>query len=323
MRDDKTEDEQTTKLRAPFPWYGGKSRVADVIWQRFGGDVSNYVEPFFGSGAVLLGRPGNKFGTEMINDKDAFVANFWRAVKHDPQAVAEAADWPSNESDLTARHAWLAPKRAELTRRLEGDPDFYDAKIAGWWCWGISAWIGNGWCTNDGPWRVIDGQLFNATKLGLRGACGIQRSRPNSVRHGVLSAWCKSNVNEVFTALCKRLGNVIILAGDWSRAVSKESLRFGTHVAVLLDPPYEMSRSRVYAEDSSTIYAKVARWARDNGNNERLRIALCGYEGSFTKPDGWSEYAWSTGECDRRIDTQGARNRSRERIWFSPHCLKP
>lgn len=43
-------------LKAPFPWFGGKSRVASIVWERFG-DVPNYVEPFFGSGAVLLGRP--------------------------------------------------------------------------------------------------------------------------------------------------------------------------------------------------------------------------------------------------------------------------
>lgn len=43
-------------LKAPFPYFGGKSRVTREVWARFG-DVPNYVEPFFGSGAVLLGRP--------------------------------------------------------------------------------------------------------------------------------------------------------------------------------------------------------------------------------------------------------------------------
>lgn len=43
-------------LKAPFPWFGGKSKIANEVWRRFG-DVPNYVEPFFGSGAVLLGRP--------------------------------------------------------------------------------------------------------------------------------------------------------------------------------------------------------------------------------------------------------------------------
>ena len=81
--------------RAPFPWFGGKSRVADVVWERFG-DVRNYVEPFFGSGAVLLGRPGGARGMETVNDLDGFVANFWRAVALDPSAVWQWADSPVN-----------------------------------------------------------------------------------------------------------------------------------------------------------------------------------------------------------------------------------
>jgi len=76
-------DDSTNILKAPFPWFGGKSRVAPEVWARFG-DVRNYVEPFFGSGAVLLGRPGGATGTETINDIDGFVANFWRALQADP-----------------------------------------------------------------------------------------------------------------------------------------------------------------------------------------------------------------------------------------------
>ena len=39
-------------LKAPFPFFGGKSRVADNVWSRFG-NVPNYVEPFAGS---LVGK---------------------------------------------------------------------------------------------------------------------------------------------------------------------------------------------------------------------------------------------------------------------------
>jgi hypothetical protein len=60
------------RLSAPFPWFGGKSRAAPLIWDRLG-DVVNYVEPFFGSGAVLLGRPGGATGIETVNDQDGFV----------------------------------------------------------------------------------------------------------------------------------------------------------------------------------------------------------------------------------------------------------
>ena len=43
-------------LKTPFPWFGGKSRAASLIWDRFG-SPANYVEPFAGSLAVLLSRP--------------------------------------------------------------------------------------------------------------------------------------------------------------------------------------------------------------------------------------------------------------------------
>ena len=44
------------RLTAPFPYFGGKAKVADIVWQALG-DVNAYIEPFFGSGAVLLNRP--------------------------------------------------------------------------------------------------------------------------------------------------------------------------------------------------------------------------------------------------------------------------
>lgn len=40
------------QLQAPFPWFGGKRKVASEVWARFG-RVDNYVEPFFGSGATM------------------------------------------------------------------------------------------------------------------------------------------------------------------------------------------------------------------------------------------------------------------------------
>lgn len=38
-------------LHAPFPWFGGKRKVATDVWRAFG-DVRNYVEPFAGSLAI-------------------------------------------------------------------------------------------------------------------------------------------------------------------------------------------------------------------------------------------------------------------------------
>ena len=150
-------------MKAPFPWFGGKSTVAHLVWERFG-DVQNYVEPFFGSGAVLLNRPTEP-GIETVNDLDCMVANFWRTLQHDPDAVADAADWPVNEADQHARHLWLCSQE-EFRERMKTEPEFYDAKIAGWWVWGQCIWIGSGWCAKQLP------HLGNA-------GCGVNRQLPH------------------------------------------------------------------------------------------------------------------------------------------------
>ena len=132
------------ELRAPFPYFRGKRPVAHLVWDALG-NVAHYVEPFFGSGAVLLNRP-HAANCETVNDMDGLLSNFWRAVRANPDAVAHHAAWPVNEADLHARHLWLVNARDNLTTRLMAEPDWFDAKAAGWWAWGLSCWIGSGWC---------------------------------------------------------------------------------------------------------------------------------------------------------------------------------
>jgi site-specific DNA-adenine methylase len=122
----------TASLQAPFVWFGGKRRVASEVWAVLG-DVDNYVEPFAGSLAVLLGRPArHRRRCETVNDADAFLANFWRALAADPEAVAYHADGPVNETDLFARHLWLVNTGRDRLRQLEADPGSYDPAVAGW-----------------------------------------------------------------------------------------------------------------------------------------------------------------------------------------------
>jgi len=165
-------------LRAPFPYFGGKSGACSLVWSLLG-NPANYVEAFAGSAAMLLGRPDEP-GIETINDFDGFVANFWRAIAHDPSAVAFHADWPTNETDLFSRHSWLVRQTADLTERLDASPEFYDVKIAGWWCWGACNWIGHGWCQGEGPW-VHDGEkIVNRRQLPhLSAGMGINRKLPH------------------------------------------------------------------------------------------------------------------------------------------------
>lgn len=322
---------EAATLRAPFPWAGGKMRAAGLIWPRFG-SVASYVEPFAGSLAVLLQRPEPWSGSETINDADGFVCNFWRALAADPEAVADAALWPVNELDLTARHLRLVERRAATTAALEADPDFYDARSAGWWAWGLSCWIGFGWCSGAGPW-VRDGMAVvrrgtagqgvrrKLPHLGTAGQ-GVHRKLPHLGNDG-------RGVRDWLAALSARLRRVRVCCGDWSRVCTPTVLRAGSGAgpkAVLLDPPYPegFDPDGTYATGGADTWHEAAAWAVEAGRDRSLRIALCGYAGTWTPPDGWAEVAWKTaGGYGGGRGGDGEANRHRERIWFSPACLRP
>jgi hypothetical protein len=140
----------------------------------------NFIEPFAGSLAVLLARPGGAGKIETVNDRDRYLANFWRAVSAEPEAVRRHADWPVNEADLHARHKWLV-NQAEFRERMHTDPDFYDVKIAGWWVWGLCQWIGGGWCVepNNHKHPKLDGIGKGVhSGRGHRGCEADWRKRP-------------------------------------------------------------------------------------------------------------------------------------------------
>lgn len=326
--------------KSPYPWMGGKSTVMPAVWQRFG-KVANFVDPFFGSNAALLSNPHWTPDTAMIetiNDADGMVCNFWRAVAAAPDEVAHYADWPVNECDQHARHVWLVGQRESITARLEGDPDYYDAKAAGWWVWGMSIWIGSGWCSGEGPWQSVDGQLVHLgdagrgvnrqrVHLGNAGQ-GVNRKRVHLGDAGQagtgdagLYAWME--------ALQERLRRVRVCCGDWSRVCGPTpTIKMGL-TAVFLDPPYSFEAGRdnnLYAIDSGTVAHDVRRWAIENGDNPLLRIALCGYSDSeyseHNMPQGWTKHFWKTrGGYGSQGDGRGRVNANRETIWFSPHCL--
>lgn len=155
--------------------FGGKSRAAPLIWERFG-RVENVVEPFAGSLAVLLARPDEP-GVETVNDVDGHLCNFFRSVQRYPEQVAEAADGPVNELDLHARHRYLTKMRGKLAARLEADPFYCNHMVAGWWVWGISAWIGSGWCSGEAKKKAPDiGSRGGSTDDG-RGVHGKKMRR--------------------------------------------------------------------------------------------------------------------------------------------------
>jgi hypothetical protein len=166
--------------KAPFPWYGGKSRAAPLVWQLLG-DVPHYVEPFAGALGVLLERPhpcNRPYFSETINDLDGFVCNAWRAIQWSPEATADAASWPVCEADKSARQiACLKWRTDAMLEQLAGDATFHDPLIAGWWLYGVCCQIGA--FSGDGAWTAdpVTGRIVKQAR-GLREP-GVARALPH------------------------------------------------------------------------------------------------------------------------------------------------
>lgn len=343
-------------LKAPYQYFGGKSRVAKMVWDEFG-RVVNYLEPFFGSGATLLGRPTPIVGQETINDLNAFLTNFWRALRAEPDEVAKYADWPINEVDLHKRGDWLFYRKGvkKWIRQVMDSEDFYDTKSAGWWVWGTSASIGDMYTRKDGKTKVgrsmpsLGGNEGVHRKLSrhvdrkmpsLSGWGGLGRKNllDMSIRDAACEVYLESDeldptvtyrtyqLREYMRALCTRMREVRICCGDWSRYMGPSVTYKHGLTGVFLDPPYTFKdRSDTYGECEDTeVGHEVRKWCAANGDNPLLRIALCGYEGEHNEleEEGWRKEQWhAQGGYSNQNKTEENENRYRERIWFSPHCL--
>ena len=314
-----------TPLRAPFPYFGGKSAIAQQVWCWLG-EVPNYVEPFFGSGAVLLGRPGYDPArhTETVNDADGLLCNFWRAVTADPDQVAHYADWPVNENDLHARHAWLVGQKDSLQARLEGDPEYYEAKIAGWWVWGLCCWIGRRWCHGKGPWSVVEKKLVRNAESEQ----GIHRVRvhlSDASRRGILHASASKRL-EWFQALQERLRWVRVCCGEWQRVCGHTvTTRYGI-TGMFLDPPYSatLRDAKLYRVEADIAHA-IQQWCLTHGADPLFRIVLCGYaaEHDVLLRAQWHKWTWkANGGYGNTGHGSAQENAARETCWMSPHCLE-
>lgn len=291
-------------IKSPYPYFGSKRQVADIIWKGLG-KVTNYVEPFAGSFSILLASPYIP-KIETVNDKDALISNFWRAVSKDPEGVAEYADYPVHETELHARHQYInLNANQDFFDKMNSDVDFYDLKIAGYWIWGMGASIGNNWLKPKG---------LNSMPAVSSAGNGI---------HGLTKP-----ILQWFKELQERTRRVRVCCGDWSKIVTpsitykSKGISNKDITGVVLDPPYDYKgRDKVYKEETN-VFKDVCKWAVENGENKSMRIVLCGYEGDFTFPDTWKTYSWTTGGGFSSLgDSRGKDNKSRERIYFSPYCL--
>lgn len=337
------------KLTAPFPYFGGKSAIAAKVWRALG-RPAHYIEPFYGSGAVLLARPGWKQGmTETVCDKDGFVANAWRGLQFAPDEVARWCDWPVNHADLSARKKRLIENEARLLENLIADDEWFDAKLAGYWIWAASCWIGAG-LTRIGAIPCVDSGGAGVHKLGNRphvsyGGMGVHKlgNRPHVSYGGTgvhktterphdpnLAADVREpyNVNlyDWFRALSERLRYVRVVCGDWTRVCGGNWQDNQGTAGIFFDPPYAVAdRDAVYHVEDFNIADAVREWATERGKKRSHRIVIAGYDehADLVEKHGWRSESWTArgGYGNQGNNTRGQENRRRETIYYSPHCL--
>ena len=73
-------------IKTPISWVGNKTSILKILYALFPLEYGRYIEPFGGSGAVLLGKPkADKF--EVYNDYNGNLVNLFRCIKDRPMAL--------------------------------------------------------------------------------------------------------------------------------------------------------------------------------------------------------------------------------------------
>jgi len=274
-----------------FQYRGSKLAIASETWPRLG-DVDSYCEPFGGSLATLLARPSEHKGKlAVVGDICAALVNFFRAVKHAPKELADLLNFEMlAELDVLSRNRWLHENRLPLERLLLQHPDAFDLKAAAWYCYYQCLLVDTNGNKNPRKHCIVS---WSPDLMGLDAEEKLK----------------------FLLSMAQRLVGVRVLYGSWERTI--RATPPGKTMGFVLDPPYSEDAGRkldMYQHDETLAARDAARWAYLRGKDPRFRIAFCGFEGEHSFP-GWTELAWGSTKCRHE-------NRGRERIWFSPHCLK-
>ena len=346
----------TKSLTAPFPVVRRETALGgshpDSLWH-----VDVYAEPFAGSLAVLLASAPHK--RDVVCDTDGGICNFWRALAADPDAVAHWADWPTIHDDLTARHRYLVRWVIEHADELRNDPEYYDAKVAGWWVWGISIWIGGGWCqpnyrkqSRPGPNPEVcsdhgrsSAELTPARRVPDRWtdvsaqrvwARGTRRISDSADRRGAIPKIDSDHrsrpdkgarLRPWLHELAARLKGVIVLNRSWESAVTPSVLAqtdSGSHppVGILLDPPYTTEGRDAAVYGSPMLTARVMRWPRQAWTWAQAHGDRYRIAYCCHEGDVAVPDVWtSETQSFSGIRTATRREDRRDQILFSPACL--
>jgi DNA adenine methylase len=273
------------KLKAPFAWYGGKSRLADWIISHFPPhDV--YIEPFGGAASVLLAKAPCK--VEIYNDLNSGVVNFYRCLRD-------------------------ADKTAELQRRLELTPYSREEFLLCREYIYTEEPYGYGDIEHAWNWAVCAMQCHSGTIGCGRGPSWGAQFDPNAYKHMARSF--RSETRNLMT-ICDRLAEVQI---NNKGAVKLMEQTDRLDALFYLDPPYHDDTGDSAYKDKID-YTELIQTCLDL----RGMCLLSGYAHECYQPlldAGWAVDTIETHMTAARPSTTGGKREPRtESLYINPAC---
>lgn len=285
-----------TKLVQPLKWHGGKCYLADWIISLMPPRCKkpnapapddtgwlHYVEPFAGGLAVLLANDPEGI-SEVVNDKNRDLLNFWQVMQDGPMFD-------------------------QFKRLVEAKPFAQEA-------WQQATAHLNNWASEiikDCVYHAA--QFFIACRQSLagrmKGFTGITKTRTRRGMNEQVSAWL--NAIEGLPAVHERLKRVLILNDDALAVIRSQD---GPRTLFYLDPPYlhetRASTGEYEHEMSEGDHEKLL--VTLSGIDGRF--LLSGYH-SELYDDAAKHYGWRCHE--RQIDNKAAGGKTKrvmtECVW--------
>jgi len=177
--------------------------------------VGAYVEPFFGSGAVLLSRP--QASIELVNDVDGDLIHFYRVLRD-----------PATRYRLIDALVYTPYARAELEQARSEPLSEVDDPI-------------------ERARRFL--VLSNQSYVGSAGAGSWTSTLSPSSKHSNATKW--NNYVTRLSAVAERLSGVQVECADALTVLGKVAKTSSPKLALYLDPPYvkESRNGSRYRED--------------------------------------------------------------------------
>ncbi len=285
-------------LTQPIKWHGGKYYLRKWIIDLMPPHL-HYVEPFFGSGGILLARDPNRNwmasrdeklpaaiqgSSEVANDIHGELTNFWRVLQN------------ADDFEAFCRRIELTPfSEVEFKETLQNP---YGDKSHG---------------QESRVERAV--QFFilaRQSRQGLmRDFATLSRNRTRSRINEQVSAWL--NVIEGLPDIHQRLRNVVILNQDACEVICKQD---GQHTLFYCDPPYlheTRSTTGEYAfEMTESQHVKLL----DVLANIQGKFMLSGYPSNLYQ-DRQRQHGWNCHVCliDNKAAAGKVKEKKEECLW--------